>query len=65
MIAHKYKEDLNQFFKLYEENHIYPYFSISKEDINSFIKTYLDNNEITNDYDFSYMLKIIDRKSVV
>lgn len=62
MIAHKYKEDLNQFFKLYEENHIYPYFSISKEDINSFIKTYLDNDEITNDYDFSYMLKIIIKK---
>ncbi len=55
MIAHKYKEDLNQFFKLYEENHIYPYFSISKEDINSFIKTYLDNNEITNDYDFLFL----------
>lgn len=62
MIMNKYKEDLNQFFNLYEENHIYPYFSISKEEIMGFIGDYLNKKEILNDYDFAYMVKIIIKK---
>ncbi len=62
MLDIRYEEDLKSFFELYESKHVYPYFCISKEKISEFIKEYLNKHKIIDDYDFAYMLKIIEAK---
>jgi len=62
MIKKEFKKDLDTYFKLYEEKHIYPYYSISKEEINKFIEEYISKNDVLNKYDFAYLLKLIMKK---
>ena len=62
MIKKEFKEDLDTYFKLYENKHIYPYYSVSKEEINKFIEEYTSKNDVLNKYDFAYLLKLIMKK---
>ena len=62
MIKKELKDDLDTFFKYYEEKHIYPYYSCSKEDINKFVDEYLSKNNVEDKYGFARLLKIIMKK---
>ena len=62
MILPKYEKLYDDFIKFYEEKHVCPYHEMSKEQLDELFYGYVSNNNVEDDYAFSYMMNYIIKR---
>ena len=62
MILPKYEKLYDNFIKFYEEKHVCPYHEMSKEQLEDLFYGYVSNNNVEDDYAFSYMMNYIIKR---
>ena len=62
MISPKYKEIYDAFINHYKDKHVNPWHEISETELNIIYNNIVSNQDITDDYSFSYLMNYIIKK---